>query len=525
MRYFYKIYEHRFLILGRYRTYDGQEKMAYFEFDVVFHAVFLVFLTYSNHFYNSFHFDDKHTITDNLSIQNFSRWPEFFSDPRTFSSYAPNLSYRPLVTLSLVIDYALGGGYYPQYFHLSNFFWFLVQIVVMYFLFLRIYTLQGLRDQHLFTVSFFSTCAFSFLTSHAETINYIISRSDLYSTLGVVAGLTLFAYRDSSILRKIPYFYLVPLVLGLLSKPTALMFAPIQIAYMYCIEGERSIANIFKKSLPSLLLVIGLGYFVHYMDPQVSYFSQQAPWWYRLTQPFVLLRYFSLYFLPIGLSADTDMRPFHQWSDLRIYVGVGFLLFMFLFSFYALRKKTTRPLAFGFLWFLLASFPTSWIPLSEVTNDHRMFFPFVGLHISVCWSVYLFFKFCMQHFRKSYVQVFFSIAISLFCILNAYGVYERNKVWFSEESLWLDVTQKSPNNARGLMNFGIALIEDKRYQEAEVLFKRALQLLPSCDLLYTNLGIVYAALHKNEEAEQYFKSAFQYDTQVADVRFFMRIGS
>ena len=37
----------------------------------------------------------------------------------------------------------------------------------------------------------------------------------------------------------------------------------------------------------------------------------------------------------------------------------------------------------------------------------------------------------------------------------AYGAHARNVVWRSEESLWLDVTEKSPHNGRGLMNYGL----------------------------------------------------------------------
>ena len=53
------------------------------------------------------------------------------------------------------------------------------------------------------------------------------------------------------------------------------------------------------------------------------------------------------------------------------------------------RRKQARPIAFGLLWFFLALLPTSLVPLAEVTNDHRMFFPFVGLALAVFWSLRL----------------------------------------------------------------------------------------------------------------------------------------
>jgi hypothetical protein len=75
-------------------------------------AVLLVALTaaYANHFHNSFHFDDAHTIETNASIQQLQNIPLFFRDATTFSSLPSNQSYRPLVSTLLAIDYKRGLG-------------------------------------------------------------------------------------------------------------------------------------------------------------------------------------------------------------------------------------------------------------------------------------------------------------------------------------------------------------------------------------------------------------------------------
>jgi hypothetical protein len=43
-------------------------------------------ITYSNHFENAFHFDDSHTIENNLFIQDIKNIPLFFKYGTTFSS-------------------------------------------------------------------------------------------------------------------------------------------------------------------------------------------------------------------------------------------------------------------------------------------------------------------------------------------------------------------------------------------------------------------------------------------------------
>src|SRR5262245_30218426 len=77
--------------------------------------------TYANHFHNGFHFDDDHTIQNNLYIRDLRNVPLFFATPKTFSTLPANQSYRPLLTTTLAIDYRLGGGLNPVAFHMTSF--------------------------------------------------------------------------------------------------------------------------------------------------------------------------------------------------------------------------------------------------------------------------------------------------------------------------------------------------------------------------------------------------------------------
>ena len=63
---------------------------------------------YANHFHNSFHFDDAHTIVNNAAIRELRNIPLFFRDATTFSALPSNQSYRPLVSTLLAIDYSFG---------------------------------------------------------------------------------------------------------------------------------------------------------------------------------------------------------------------------------------------------------------------------------------------------------------------------------------------------------------------------------------------------------------------------------
>src|SRR5438034_10046939 len=76
---------------------------------------------YANHFHNSFHFDDAHTIETNAAIRELRNIPLFFRDATTFSALPSNQSYRPLVSTLFAIDYRLGGGFNPFCFPLPTF--------------------------------------------------------------------------------------------------------------------------------------------------------------------------------------------------------------------------------------------------------------------------------------------------------------------------------------------------------------------------------------------------------------------
>ena len=92
-------------------------------------------------------------------------------------------------------------------------------------------------------------------------------------------------------------------------------------------------------------------------------------------------------------------------------------------------------------------------------------------------------------------------------LLCGYGVHVRNKVWRSEETLWLDDVEKCPRNGRGLMNYGLTQMAIGAYPAALDYFQRALIYTPNYPTLEVNLGIVQGQLHHAADAELHFVRA------------------
>ncbi|MBV9771625.1 MAG: tetratricopeptide repeat protein [Bryobacterales bacterium] len=350
-------------------------------------------------------------------------------------------------------------------------------------------------------LAFLATSLYGLHPACAETVNYIIQRGDLYSTLGVIAGLGLFAARPS--LRRYG-IYLLPVAAAEISKPPALIFPVLLFAYVYLFE-DTGAARAFRIALPSLALSAALGWLQASMTPATFIAGAYSTARYRITQPYVALRYFENFFLPIRLSADSDLAPLDNARQPAALLGFAFVAGIASAAVLFSRPRKLRPVAFGLWWFLLALAPTSLFPLAEVENDHRMFFPFAGLVISVVWSLALAWRLLAPRNRPS--RALLTAATVLVLGACIFGTYRRNQVWRDEASLWGDVTRKSPHNGRGLMNFGLTLMAKGDMAGALDYFKRALAYTPNYYLLEINLGIAEGQLGNDADAQRHFERA------------------
>ncbi len=470
---------------------------------------------YSNHFHNGFHFDDDHSVVDNPYIRDLKNVPLFFKDGTTSSILPQNQAYRPIVTTSLALDYKMGNGYDLFYFHLSTYILFIVQGLLMLLFFQKLLSFSS-ENKYTAYVALFATAWYMLHPAIAETVNYIIARSDVQSTLAVVAGFVLYLY---SPFCKKTFIYLIPVGIGALAKPPAVMFAPLFFVYILLFEEKLSLVDIFKRahfkqlwngvlrSLPAFIFCGVMYLLISRLTPKTWEPGGTSPLQYLITQPYVILHYFVTFFWPTGLSADSDWSVLASISDARFFIGCVFILAMLGIAVYTSKKTLLRPISFGILWFFLALIPTSSIiPLGEVLNDHRMFFPFVGLVISVSWALWLLVSTLVGNIAllTAKQKVIILLPVLLLLCTCAYGTWKRNEVWHTEESLWYNVTLKSPKNGRGLMNYGIIKLDSGQYPEAEKYFNKAMNLLPTYSFIYVNMGVLKEKTGDYAAAENYY---------------------
>src|SRR6266550_9514980 len=443
---------------------------------------------YANHFHNSFHFDDAHTIETNATIRDLRNIPQFFHDATTFSSLPSNQSYRPLVSTLLAIDYRLGGGLNPLWFHISIFTLFVALTLLLAFVVHRMLDHAASSSRNRW-IALGAAALYGLHPANADTINYVIASAEVISTLGVIASFAVyFAFPQ---LRRY-YLYVLPAAIAVLAKPPAAIFAVLFAIYWLLFEQNKTrltetrLQRIGEVIVPFLICSAML-LLVRYMTPHSWIAGAANARNYLITQPYVALLYFKTFFWPSGLSADYDLNPFTTTDDPRFWAG---FVFIFLFTICAIAfsvSKKTRVIGFGLLWFLIALLSTSALPLAEPMNDHRTFFPYIGLVIAIAGAAALFLARLDR--QRSSMKIVATCAVVLFLCANGYATFQRNKIWKNEETLWHDVTIKSPNNGRGLMNYGNTLMAKGDFEGALDYFHRAQQFTPNYSMLFINLAI------------------------------------
>jgi tetratricopeptide (TPR) repeat protein len=474
----------------------------------------VVLAAYANHFQNGFHFDDRHTIVENPAIEHLTHIPRFFTDPKTFSILPNGPLWRPLTSTTLAIDYWLGGGRKPFWFHFSTFLWFLAQLVLMVFLFRRLMDMADPHPSNRWT-ALAAVAVYGLHPAGAETINYIIQRADMYNTLGVVASLFLFIAYPAQ--RKRLYFML-PAVAAYLFKAPALIFPLILLAYLYLFEqkADRKQWSVsLRAAAPALIVTAVFAYLTMWMTPPTYQPGAGAEsGLYRLTQPWIAAHYFRSFFLPTSLAVDQYWPFVRSAFSLKALTGFGFVIAMVALAVYTARRREMRPIAFGIMWFFLALAPTSLLPLTDPANDHRMFFAFVGLALAVVWSIRLaLFNLLVHGGRDNSTdhRSLWSVIFGVFAIVllaEAAGTHTRNEVWRTNETLWRDAVLKDPDNARGLFNYGLAIMDRGDAATALPYIERA-SATQQDNYVFLKLAQAYATLGRDDQADRAFQQAAQ----------------
>jgi Flp pilus assembly protein TadD len=459
-------------------------------------AAAALLFSYANSLHNAFHYDDLHVIVNNVYIRSLSNVPLFFRDAHTFSSIPEHATYRPLVSLTYAVDYAIGRGLDPLQFHLTQILLLLV-LWALLIAFIRKALDICRPSAHNGWIALASSTIYAIHTVNTETLNLISARSEELAAIATLAAFLLFQHSERA---RRWHLYLLPIALGALAKAQIVIFGPLLLAYLVLIEGRSARKKATWLAItPALLEGAGLLFLLSRLNAPEFIPGGTSRWHYFLTQGRAWAHYTRLFFLPIGLTVDTDWKPLEQWSDVRVLGGFAFVALLLLIIRIASRHAAWRPTAFGLSWYAIALIPTSSIyPLAEVVNEHRVFLPYMGLALATVYWLGTAFE---QKPRR-----FAAVVVAAIIALGT-GTVIRNRAWATEETLWKDTAAKSPGSERALLNYGSLELAKGNYAEAKSSLERAERLNANYPLLEVTLGILEGELKHPTVAEEHFRRA------------------
>jgi Flp pilus assembly protein TadD len=519
---------------------------------------------YYNALSNGFIFDDY------LLIVNRSALPQMAANP-TLAFDLKALGYRPLRTLSYVLDYRL-GGLNPWIFHLSNLVYHWLTACLVFLVTFRLVAnekaassqlpVASLSDSGLRTAdcglrtALFAALLWALHPIQTDAVTYISGRRDILTGLFFFLGLSAFLRLrvPNSTLRVGGYVVwgtvaFLAYGLGLLSKEMAVTLPVVMLCYdfVYAVQlqemgfgwnymrelGRGVGRTIWQHKYLYVPLLAGAAYFSWYAA--VVVLPTWRVGWYGgslvnnvLTTARIWVYYLYLLLWPLRLLADytgafaVTRSLFDPWA----WLAVALLFALFVATIGVLRYS--RLVAFAMLWFAITLLPVSHlIPYPEMMAEHYLYIPSFGF----CLLVALVFA-RLTESPRSKVQgprsffSFFDLGLGtwdlrrwrvvagytlLVIILAGYAwrTVVRNRDWRDDLTFYSRLVADNPHSARALLGLGLAYDHRGLPRVAIQQYSRGLRIDPRDPRLYTNLGAAHQKLGELDYAERAYQTALK----------------
>lgn len=497
---------------------------------------------YANTFQVPFVFDDNSSIADNKVIRDlgaFLSGAGYAYNPRRFVGY-----------LSFALNYKM-GGLDPDGYHAVNLAVHIVSAWLVYFLAkLTLHTPfnrgqvpgapECLRGPRASTAS----RPLSLIANHAlvpllaallfvahpvqtQSVTYVVQRLASLATMFYLLSLVLYIRarlgqeEDGTLFAPgalVQYsLCLIAALAAMRTKEIAATLPVVILLYELYFFGGRArkrLVVLIPILLTILIVPVGMLHVGKPLGEILSDVSEMARETrvisrgdYLLTQFSVVATYLRLLFFPVNQNLDYDYPLYHSFFTPRVFLSFLLLLFLFALAVYLyLRSRksfnpASRLISFGILWFFITlSVESSFIPISDLIFEHRLYLPSVGAFIALA-------AVAAVACRKSPRTVLSVVA--LLVVVLAAASWQRNLVWASHLSLWGDTVGKSPDKSRANDSYAKALSDSGRIEEALGYVRHAVTLDARNGYAQYNAGSILDKLDRIDEAVTWYRSAIR----------------
>jgi tetratricopeptide (TPR) repeat protein len=504
-------------------------------------VLLLAFSLYANTLLNGFVYDDHDQVEQNAyahSARYLGRaltttvWS--FQGTEGQSNY-----YRPLMTLGYLVCNKLFQSM-PYGFHLVNI---LLNCIVVWLVFLFCSRLLG--DE---TIALCAAAIFALHPIHTEVVAWIAAVTELDLAVFYLATFALFLRLGSGDRRqelRTHVWMACCFLLALLSKEQAMTLLPLIVLYEHLYRSDRDVTRWKTKvSRYGSLALIGCAYLIFRvavlggLAPVLKH-ADVTPYQVPLSALALLGQYAAKIFWPHSLLAFYVFHKSVSISDPRVLLGLGFV-FLAILLFVVLWRRA-RIYSFALLWMAVTLAPVlnpRWMA-TNVFTERYLYLPSVGFCVLLAGGVvWLFRKAAVKPLALRWLMGAASVAV---CALAATQIVARNRDWHDDWAFlrstlarephasllrtdlgtlewnllhreeakrqWLLALADKPDDAVALSNLGLAMLEEKRYRQAEDYLQKAIELRPRFAAPHTHLGRVYLAEGESAAAEEEFRKA------------------
>jgi tetratricopeptide (TPR) repeat protein len=487
--------------------------------------VVLGILVYSNTLDVPFHFDDQEAIVQNPIIRDLG----LLSDSeraKCFLTY-PTLKRRFMGVLSFALNYRVHGLDVTGY-HIINLSIHILNGMLVYFLVVLTFLTPRLENSGMkrnsVHIALFSALLFIAHPIQTQAVTYIVQRYTSLAAMFFLASLVFYIKSRLTVNQKPGtrkngnvytfIFYFLSLAFAVLAMKTKeiaftlpLLIALYEFSFFRAPFKRRCLYLVpFLITMPVIpLTLVGLDMPIENVlgEASVVHISRHD---YLLTELRVLVTYLRLLVLPVNQNLDYDYNLYQSVMNPQVLLSFLFLLGIFGLGVYLHRDRRRDAAlslaAFGIFWFFITlSVESGLVPLHPI-YEHRVYLPGVGMITAL--TVFAFFA----SYRWPGMRMPVTAALAVIVVVFASAAYSRNSIWQSGERLWEDVVRKSPENARGRNNLGLAYMSRGMTDKAIVQFRAALERDPGYEEAHINLGNIYMAKGLKDEAMgHYFKAS------------------
>jgi protein O-mannosyl-transferase len=467
---------------------------------------------YSNVLYAPFIYDDRSVITENEHIRDLSKTISLLSQSRSIGN------------LTFALNYAFGGLQVIGY-HLFNNLVHAVNAILVYFFVHLLVTISG-RTKSEFSAEYISFSVAFFFVAHplqTQAVTYISQRFTSLATMFYLISIICYIKARLSLpdkekteiaksfSKKTLLLYIVSLFSAVLAMKTKEIAITIPFSIILCEiiffqnKGDLKTRLIFLSPFILSLIIIPISFLfrVHsstlvasQIDAMTRDTTEITRLDYAITQLRVIVTYLRLLILPYNQNFDYAYEIYKTFFTPEILLSLILLVGLIFTAFFACRRA--KLISFGIAWFFLTlSVESSFIPIRDVINEHRLYLPSIGFFLA---SVSAVDQVVSARGRKIVIT-------AILVLLCAIATYNRNKIWKDPELLWEDVLIKAPNNARANNNLGTLLKEKGEYDKAVMLFEKSLQSNRNYTAVYYNLGDIEYRRGNYEKALNYLSTA------------------